>query len=1118
MTPPKVTRKVYSAEELHRLRGTQSQPKLREAIEEKDGEDADIVKEVNLRWIEQLVATPEHEQFSDDHGLYPLTRQPSPTEHVLRGSRSFAARSFRSRPSTNSLRVPSNRSNNENLSVTAFEDPRASLSVNPPPVARVLGEIPPNGQLLRQGPFKTGRSPTPSLKKKKAEAIVKAHGSPTHVRVTAGGRIVPSDQSPLCHPRFGYSAVKTNGGLVKFAPNYPAKPQWTHATENGFVAQDQQGNLCQIVNGTILPLTEVDGALRLHMPAPNLNVTQRGSSLGPIAAPFAQSGSQQQNAPSNVTTVTAPEPPAESQITALELEYTKLEHELKDVDKTEVIHGRTMGRVAKDALIAKRRELVMNMDKIRKAIKGLKSQPPANAPTSPRAMLSRQSMSPPRTRLPPFLQKQQPDNNTVQAPFGGFGNGPPAVFGGQFGNQPTPSPEETYASHPWAMPPPGMFVPPAPFDGGMAAPFAVFPQSAQLGVIGDHLPPRVEEGIPQNDGTRSMADVRIGSPHLSHAVPIKAPDGKPATNLKSILNPMSPAYKPGVPSMSVRDRVPTPLSPLRQLQPQPQSQKASIATNETISPAKKSTHLQSSSVSSFETADFFPRNTREFSLRPDPSDGKENTDPELPGAGPNVSPATPHSQHQSNYRAPAPPPGTPVYQNNVAIKDSTLQSNLQGPRIEVPNRSTHNVSPKSKREWLFIQEHPDAMAQHASSSPEKTVAGHDEGCVSAGPLGTADASNISREWSEGFEAAMQRRPIGNRGGDSLQGYVAGLLKLSTMESSSAPRDTAGPSTGSPLSRRPSPAMPGQAQMIEKLAPSPRPPFETASQSMDTLKQAVFAPQNENAILTPAVDGPHVNEGSYNLGAWAKKMEAFPFPERTSSVVHVPSQVNTGAQAHSSGARATTDSAHTVEVASNASIASGKAPIAANRISSMTSIDSNMWPKSRIMTPSEWKTGTIGMAAGVATGYFANAQFDGTNDVQRFLRMPGQYTDAVSYTGANQSQRVTSITSNNPGRFREGSLDGLSNPPASPSQALSPNLTPRDSPAKESPSKRKEGTPVKNPSPAKAKFEHMAEKVGIKVASTGKSSNISAAEPISPTGKTGRRWRDVWKRGGRDTEE
>lgn len=44
MTAPKSTRRVYSAEELHRLRNTISAPKLREAIEENDGEDAELVK------------------------------------------------------------------------------------------------------------------------------------------------------------------------------------------------------------------------------------------------------------------------------------------------------------------------------------------------------------------------------------------------------------------------------------------------------------------------------------------------------------------------------------------------------------------------------------------------------------------------------------------------------------------------------------------------------------------------------------------------------------------------------------------------------------------------------------------------------------------------------------------------------------------------------------------------------------------------------------------------------------------------------------------------------------------------------------------------------------------
>lgn len=38
------TRRVYSAEQLHSLRDTKSQPLLSEAIEEHDGVDAELVK------------------------------------------------------------------------------------------------------------------------------------------------------------------------------------------------------------------------------------------------------------------------------------------------------------------------------------------------------------------------------------------------------------------------------------------------------------------------------------------------------------------------------------------------------------------------------------------------------------------------------------------------------------------------------------------------------------------------------------------------------------------------------------------------------------------------------------------------------------------------------------------------------------------------------------------------------------------------------------------------------------------------------------------------------------------------------------------------------------------
>lgn len=47
-TAEKAARRVYSAEQLHRLRASSSAPKLREAIEEHDGEDAELVKGTSL--------------------------------------------------------------------------------------------------------------------------------------------------------------------------------------------------------------------------------------------------------------------------------------------------------------------------------------------------------------------------------------------------------------------------------------------------------------------------------------------------------------------------------------------------------------------------------------------------------------------------------------------------------------------------------------------------------------------------------------------------------------------------------------------------------------------------------------------------------------------------------------------------------------------------------------------------------------------------------------------------------------------------------------------------------------------------------------------------------------
>jgi len=95
------------------------------------------------------------------------------------------------------------------------------------------------------------------------------------------------------------------------------------------------------------------------------------------------------------------------------------------------------------------------------------------------------------------------------------------------------------------------------------------------------------------------------------------------------------------------------------------------------------------------------------------------------------------------------------------------------------------------------------------------------------------------------------------------------------------------------------------------------------------------------------------------------------------------------------------------------------------------------------------------------------------------------------------------------RFQEGSIDGPTNPPSSPQPIsplpTSPPLSPRISPSKD----KGKDSPSKG-SPARAKFEFIAEMVGIKAAN-GKEKE-QGSESSSPQGK--RRWRDVWRTGSR----
>lgn len=813
---------------------------------------------------------------------------------------------------------------------------------------------------------------------------------------------------------------------------------------------------------------------------------------------------------------------------------------MRQLSQTEAVRGREMSQHDRNRLITRRRQLVTEADQVRRRIKELESRPPQDAPTSPRAMQGKHSMPTAGRGRGNFQPMLQGPLTNVGAPqkYGPSLNGPSPSFVPQFGA--TISPEEGFTNA-WAVPPNGIFMPPPPFDGAMAGPLPnMMPLTGALAPV--------HREIPQCDGARSLADHGVDSPDRSRAISIKAPEGK--SGLRSVLNPMSPVYKPSMAddqktaAPAAQRRVVTPLSPMQKLAaPVPSAVNSSIATDETVSPSKRDTLVQSSSVASFGTSDFFPDNPREYSARPyayENSKDRENDNPQddadaitpVREAWKSSAPDT------GNRNDPAAPPGTPIYYSATTTHApqpaKAESSDLRHTHADIADRQSHNISPKSRREFVLGQENGGQDGNPTFSSPPEDTSS--QNCVMVGSL-----QEKSGDWLHGWATGLQRRAFDERPkeltSEWLDGYCEGI-KASVQPRtgpSTAPHPstistaslTAMSNTGSPMkahSRRPSPAMASRSssrlQVVENAPGMSRPPFEISTRSIDGLKQAIVAPQNENAVLTPAANGLHVSETTVNLGAWAKKphngptMElpglGYPIPQRNSTALRhgIMSEGN-----NDMGTKAAFDCApeqlqptrpalaptlSTASVASGTIGTGGGISTTGNRISSLASIDSSLpgqWPANRVMTPSEWRYAGASQNTSITTGFFAQSQFDGTDDALLSARPATQLTTGVP--GAQQ--RVTSDShdrSSSRGRFREGSIDRVTSPPTSP-RVMSPATSSHGTPIQRD---SKKVSPRKGPSPTKV-IGNLAERVGIKV--TSPTPFETGDEPASPPGK--RHW-------------
>ena len=295
--------------------------------------------------------------------------------------------------------------------------------------------------------------------------------------------------------------------------------------------------------------------------------------------------------------------------------------------------------------------------------------------------------------------------------------------------------------------------------------------------------------------------------------------------------------------------------------------------------------------------------------------------------------------------------------------------------------------------------------------------------------------------------------------------------------------------------------------------APRPPLELRTESLDTMKQAVFGPANENALLSPTEEGPHVNAvAGKGFGAWSKSRETsqgvdsvlsqlrngqVSFPERTSSMVDRQlsspgaGNIEQGLPAEIVERQSTNVSA----VGPDMNDMVVRRDFSAQTQPASSSYLHRAYSGHRVLSSPalEWKSGSsIAQVAGLATGYFA--QYDGTLADLSSTRDGDPLTRYDSVAGTTAKAISTDMDA--------------SRIPCPTSPKFKEALMPNDEPPLSAPTSP-QGSPGKRSSPAKAKFAQIAGKAGIKVGAQRKDLMEQETEQMSPQER--RKWRDLWKK-------
>ena len=235
---------------------------------------------------------------------------------------------------------------------------------------------------------KFNHSPTPSTKRGKAEKLLKEHGSPPGMRVTAGGRVVPADLASLGSPRFSRKDFEkstlradlyTGSSKVQFATTkfIPATCVPYHYNDfSSFVNEGQIPGFSHDDNfdadkGLYFAHSVFDRYLpwSIDWQLPEPSTTPILLSSRPDTF-----NSQAQTQLYPAANMGLHDSELVRKQKGLEQQYAKMDFDLREFEKQQVLKQETMTSSERHTTVQRKKEMIIELDKVRKAIKETKQQ------------------------------------------------------------------------------------------------------------------------------------------------------------------------------------------------------------------------------------------------------------------------------------------------------------------------------------------------------------------------------------------------------------------------------------------------------------------------------------------------------------------------------------------------------------------------------------------------------------------------------------------------------------------------------------------------------------------------------------------------------------------------